>query len=67
MISNIFDHQYDLGVKGQGEIYIKAGCLGNNTNFSNTLDGGYSYLTQCVSKVLLLLMTRKLLDSSQGL
>ena len=32
-------------------IYINSGCLTSNANSSDFLDGGYSYLAQCLPEV----------------
>ena len=58
MITNVWDRQYDLGVKGQSKIYIKLSCQlilyfdGGYSYLTQYLfDGGYSYLTQYLSEV----------------
>ena len=62
MISNVLDLQYDLGGKGQGEIYIKAGRFEYNTNSFHIIGRMiFIFDTMFVQSVK---MTRKLLDSS---
>ena len=45
LITCVSDYQYDLGVKGQGKIYIKSDCMDCNANSSLFFEVGVSCLT----------------------
>ena len=50
VINHVLDCQYDILVKGQGQMCIKSGCL--PCNGDSFFDRGYSYsVTQCLSEV----------------
>ena len=53
MITNVLVRQFDLGVKGQGQMYMKSGCrpMDFNANSSYIYDGGCFYLTHCLPEV----------------
>ena len=40
MITNVWDNLNDRGVKGQGQIYIKADRMDCKANYSYSFDGG---------------------------